>query len=127
MNPARNNDWLLTPSAEQLGNIQFYSATYRLFKLPDLESAREDYGQAVRYRGTVPHHESAFRLDKHHSIERGTIVQVCGNTYRMLNETRFRAHFEFFGNWNMHYGLFESCGAGLPFDQNQEGAVASCC
>ncbi len=113
--------------ADRLGNIRFHSATYRLFKLPDLEPACEDYGQTVRYRGTVPNHEHVFRLDKHHSIERGKIFPVCGNSYRMLNETRFRAHFEFFGDWNVHYGLFEGCGAGLPFDQNQEGAVASCC
>ena len=34
------------------GNIRFYSATYRLFKIAELETECEDYGQAVRYRGT---------------------------------------------------------------------------
>jgi arsenite methyltransferase len=37
--------------AAKLGATRFYSATYRLFKLPALEPACEDYGQAVVYRG----------------------------------------------------------------------------
>ena len=39
--------------AEKTGNIRFYSATYRLFKLHDLEPACEDHGQSVVYRGTI--------------------------------------------------------------------------
>ena len=35
--------------------LKFLSATYRLFKLPGLEPACEDYGQAVIYKGTIPH------------------------------------------------------------------------
>ena len=34
-----------------IGHIEFFSATYRLFKLPALEPACEDYGQAVIYKG----------------------------------------------------------------------------
>ena len=116
-----------TMLADRLGNIQFYSATYRLFKLPELEPACEDYGQAVRYRGSVPNHEQVFRLDKHHAIERGGIFPVCGNTYRMLSETRFRPHFEFFGDWSVHHGIFEGCGTAAPFNQTRDGAAAACC
>lgn len=36
--------------ASRIGNLNFYSATYRLFKLDELETACEDYGQAVIYR-----------------------------------------------------------------------------
>ncbi len=28
-------------------------------------------------------------FDKHHSIEAGKVFPVCGNTYRMLQQTRF--------------------------------------
>lgn len=34
-----------------VGNIKFFSATYRLFKLKGLEYDCEDYGQAVIYHG----------------------------------------------------------------------------
>jgi len=110
-----------------MGNIRCFSATYRLFKLPDLESGSEDYGQAVIYKGTISHHEQVFKLDKHHLIETGKVFPVCGNTYRMLHETRFKPHFEFIGNWKTHYGIFE--GPSIPFDETQEReeTTSGCC
>jgi len=74
----------------RIGHIGFFSATYRLFKLEGLESHCEDYGQAVVYKGGIPHYQHQFLLDKHHLIERGRMFPVCGNTYRMLSESRFR-------------------------------------
>jgi len=105
---------------EMLGERRFFSATYRLFKIDDLEPACEDYGQAVRYRGTIAHHRDAFVLDEHHVIETGKMFAVCGNTYRMLNQTRFAEHFEFFGNWDSHYGIFDGCGTTMPFNSDQQ-------
>lgn len=102
--------------AGKLGNARFFSATYRLFKLDGLEPACEDYGQAVIYKGSIadaPHH---LLLDKHHLIETGRIFPVCGNTWRMLKDTRFATHFEFIGNFDRHYGIFPGCGGALPFD-----------
>ncbi len=113
-----------------LGNIRFFSATYRLFKLPALETACEDYGQAVIYKGTIHHHEEILKLDKHHYIEAGKVFPVCGNTYRMLHETRFASHFEFIGNWEKHYGIFADCGTDLPFDDVQDirkDTTSGCC
>jgi len=114
--------------AARTGNIRFYSATYRLFKLAGLEPACEDYGQAVVYRGTVPQHAHAFTLDKHHHIEAGRQFPVCGNTWRMLHDTRFRVHFDFHGSFERHFGIFSGCGSSLPFDENA-GATSSggCC
>ncbi|MFT6152831.1 MAG: SAM-dependent methyltransferase [Bermanella sp.] len=110
----------------KIGHMNFYSATYRLFKLDMLETACEDYGQAVKYKGTIDHNPYFFSLDGHHKIEIGKIFPVCGNTYRMLNETRFKDHFEFYGDWNNHYGIFPDCGTPVPFASNDilEGA---CC
>jgi len=102
--------------AQRLGNIEFYSATYRLFKIDRLEPACEDYGQAVVYRGTVAHEPHSFSLDKHHVIDRGRTFPVCGNTWRMLHDTRFREHFDFVGDRDRHHGIFEGCGTSLPFD-----------
>lgn len=113
--------------APRIGKLNFYSATYRLFKLDGLESACEDYGQAVIYRGTIPEHPNRFVLDKHHDIETGRTFAVCGNTWRMLRDTRFQKHFDFIGDFSRHYGLFEGCGDNIPFDKDTDGNTTSAC
>lgn len=115
--------------AERTGNIRFYSATYRLFKLDNLEPACEDHGQSVVYRGSIPHHSHLFVLDKHHAIEMGRQFPVCGNTLHMLHDTRFREHFDFYGNFDRHFGIFPGCGLGIPFDEEAMSIKASsgCC
>ena len=114
---------------KKLGERRFFSATYRLFKLGGLEPACEDYGQAVRYMGTIDHHPDVFVLDQHHVIETDKMFAVCGNTYRMLNETRFKQHFEFFGDWKAHFGIFEGCGTNMPFasESNDSGNSSGAC
>jgi SAM-dependent methyltransferase len=109
--------------------IRFFSATYRLFKLAGLEHDCEDYGQAVVYRGTVPRQPGDWALDKHHRFATGKVVSVCGNTCRMLHESRFAAHFDFLGEGSRHLGIFEGCGNSLPFnaDANAGATGASCC
>ncbi|MEM6307796.1 MAG: methyltransferase domain-containing protein, partial [Pseudomonadota bacterium] len=106
--------------------LNFTSATYRLWKLDGLESDCEDYGQAVIYKGTIENCPHALPLDGHHVIETGKVFPVCGNTWKMLADTRLADHFDFIGNFDMHYGIFEGCGAGSPFEADTEGA-ASCC
>ena len=114
---------------DRIGHISFFSATYRLFKLDGLESHCEDYGQAVVYRGGIEHAENRFQLDKHHVLEKGKMFPVCGNSYRMLRETRFSPYFDFFGNTDTHYGIFGGCGTALPFDTAEVLASSdgSCC
>ncbi|MCG8504508.1 MAG: methyltransferase domain-containing protein [Sphingomonadales bacterium] len=115
--------------AAKLGEINFYSATCRLFRLADLEPDCEDYGQSVVYKGTIPHYEATFPLDNHHRIPAGEPFPVCGNSYRMLAETRFRAHFEFRGDWQTHLGLFPGCGASLALIREEAGEELAngCC
>lgn len=115
--------------AEMVAGIGFFSATWRLFKLQGLEPECEDYGQAVVYRGTVKGQERAFTLDKHHVIEAGKVFPVCGNSWKMLAETRFAPHFEFIGDFSRHFGIFAGCGTSLPFDAAGPSVVASsgCC
>ena len=114
---------------ERVGPIQFYSVTYRLFKLEGLESDCEDYGQAVAYKGGITGADFAFDLDDHHHFPKGKIMTVCGNTYRMLNDTRFKAYFDFYGTWDTHYGIFEGCGGAMPFDagSDSDNVAGSCC
>lgn len=112
----------------KLDPIQFMSATYRLFKLPQLESACEDYGQAVIYKGTMFEAPHVFVLDEHHLIETGKVFPVCGNTWHMLASTRLAEHFEFIGDFSRHYGLFPGCGGVTPFEQMAAATgEASCC
>jgi len=110
-----------------IGHIAFYSATYRLFKIPELEPACEDYGQAVIYRGSIDQHPNAFELDQHHHMETGKVFPVCGNTWLMLHESRFHDHFDFIGNWDTHYGIFEGCGVAVPFSSTTDPTDPPCC
>lgn len=113
---------------EKLGDINCFSVTYRLFKLEGLESDCEDYGQAVKYKGTVAEEKASFDLDDHHNFPAGKVMPVCGNTYKMLHDTRFKEDFEFYGDWSTHYGIFEGCGGSMPFTVGgEDGAAASCC
>jgi len=112
----------------KIGYMNFYSATYRLFKLDKLETACEDYGQAVRYRGTIENNPHYFQLDDHHKMETGKMFAVCGNTYRMLHDTRFKSHFDFYGDWNTHYGIFPDCGTPIPFSRSESNSeLGACC
>ncbi|MGX9353804.1 methyltransferase domain-containing protein [Roseobacteraceae bacterium S113] len=106
--------------------LKFLSATYRLFKLAGLESDCEDYGQAVIYKGSVENAPHSFVLDDHHEIPTGKVFPVCGNTWKMLAETRFARHFDFIGDFSTHYGIFEGCGGQSPFNAFEEDG-APCC
>ena len=112
---------------EMLGDIKFYSVTYRLWKIDGLEEDCEDYGQAVAYKGTVDYSGTSFELDDHHLFPKGKVMPVCGNTYKMLHDTRYKDHFDFYGNWETHYGIFEGCGGAMPFTEVKDDVEANCC
>jgi len=113
--------------AARVAPIRFYSATYRLFKLPDMEVGCEDYGQAVVYLGTVPMHAAEWTLDADHRFPAGRVVPVCGNTYRMLAESRFASHFALYAGGGRHLGLFEGGGSGRPFGGAPPAPASSNC
>ena len=113
--------------AARMGGARFFSATYRLFNLEGLEPACEDYGQAVVYKGTLAEAPDAFLLDRHHAIESGRVFPVCGNTFRMLSESRFAPHFDFIGDTSRHFGIFAGCGTALPFDETEASTAPACC
>ena len=89
--------------------IKFYSITYRLFKIQDLEADCEDYGQAVCYKGNLEESPHSIDLDQGHTFPKGKFKEVCGNTYLMLNQSRMRKYFEFAGSWDTHHGTFPNC------------------
>ena len=111
---------------ELVGDIKFYSVTYRLWKIDGLESDCEDYGQAVAYKGGIPENDFAFALDNHHYFAKGKIESVCGNTYNMLHKTRFKQYFDFYGTFDTHFGIFAGCGGNAPFDEEVNSAAQDC-
>jgi len=95
--------------AQKIGAIEFSSSTFRLFNIDAFDDNCEDYGQAIEYKGTGRAFSSHFKLDNSHVFETGKIYSVCGNTWRMLAETRFRKYFHFYGSFDTHFGLFKDC------------------
>lgn len=116
----------------KLASHEFYSVTYRLFKIESLESDCEDYGQAVIYKGTIADSPQSYSLDTGHTFNKGRVHSVCGNSYLMLKESRLSKHFEFIGNFETHYGIFPNCGTPNPFASLHQGAqtfntTGACC
>lgn len=111
---------------KKIGHINFYSATYRLFKLSELESGQEDYGQSVTYKGTVPNNGCSFELNKQSTMPKGKAVPVCGNTYHILKGSRFSEHFEFSGSFEQHQGIFKQDNNSLPFSEKEKQGGGCC-
>jgi SAM-dependent methyltransferase len=90
----------------KIGMVNFRSITVRAFKIP-LEDRCEDFGQIAVYKGSIKEYPHAFDLDDHHHFETGKPLRVCGNTYDMLNSSRYAKHFELMGDKSTHFGLFD--------------------
>lgn len=106
----------------------FYSITYRCFKLPQLETLCEDYGQVAFYKGTIADSPTFYALDDHHVFEAGRPMLVCGNTASMVSESWLATHFQVIGNRDVHFGLFDCSG---PASSAGGGVIAcaggACC
>ena len=87
------------------GMIDFYALTIRTFKC-DFEDTPEDYGHVARYRGTIADNPHGFCLDNRHFFRTGQPVPVCGNTAKMLTESRYSEHFTVMGDFSRHFGAF---------------------
>ena len=100
------------PKIQKLvGPVKFYSVTYRLWKIEDLEDACEDYGHTAVYKGGIDSAEHSFALDNGHIFERNKPERVCGNTALMLSATRFGPYFNVSGSFSEHFGAFANCGS----------------
>jgi SAM-dependent methyltransferase len=94
---------------DRVGNIRFFSVTYRLWKIEGLEYACEDYGHIAVYKGGISETPFRFTLDGAHVFELNRPERVCGNTALMLSHTRLKDHFEVTGNFDRHFGAFRDC------------------
>ena len=110
-----------------LGEIRFFSATMRLVKLKDLEPDCEDYGQTVCYRGGIEGSAEVYHMDEDHAFHKGKIEPVCGNSYLMLQKTRFAKYFDFSGSFDRHQGVFPGFGDSIPLKNTKESNDSGCC
>jgi radical SAM/Cys-rich protein len=108
-----------------VGNITFYSITYRLWKLAGMEDACEDYGHIAVYKGGIPETPFKFQLDSSHVFEKNKPEKVCGNTALMLSETRFKDYFQVTGSFEEHFGEFRDCGKTSESD-TKNGTSGTC-
>lgn len=88
------------------GMIDFYSITVRSFKC-EFEDICENFGHVAHYKGSIPEFPHGFALDEHHYFKTGMPTPICGNTSKMLTETRFSDHFQVIGDFSTHYGPFD--------------------
>lgn len=109
-----------------VGDIKFYSITYRLWKLNGLEKNREDYGHTAVYNGQIPQSQAKFTLDGSYVFNKDESVRVCGNTALMLSETRFKKYFKISGNFKNHLGAFENC-SNVEQDNTEDTCCSGCC
>lgn len=109
----------------QAGLSKFYSITVRAFKM-DLEDRCEDHGQSAVYLGNLPESPGYFDLDDHHRFEAHRPMLVCGNTARMLEESRFQKYFKVTGDRSKHFGLFD-CGPEAIASTVAAAAPGACC
>ena len=116
-----------------VGEAKFFSITYRCFKLKDLETLCEDYGQVAYYNGTIPDSEHSYKLDDHHIFETKRPMLVCGNTASMLEDSWLSKHFKVVGDRSVHFGLFDCSGPETCQPEQEPGlgagvmGGASCC
>ena len=99
---------------KKLAGYEFYSVTYRLFKVAELETTQEDYGQSIKYKGTIEDSPKTFLFDKDHTFS-GCAKKVSGNTFKILQNSRYAKHFEFKGDFSNHQGAFSKTESANPF------------
>jgi radical SAM/Cys-rich protein len=105
-----------------VGNINFYTITYRLWKIEGLEDACEDYGHIAVYKGNIKESFFRFVLDNSHIFEKDKPERICGNTALMLSKTRFKKYFEIIGDFKQHFGQFNCNKENKNYDN-----FKSCC
>lgn len=110
------------------GNIKFTSRTVRAMKLPDfIEDICEQYGQFAIYRGGIEGSENYFDLDDHHRFFKDLPLSVCGNSCAMVEETRFKKYFDFYGDRSKHFGAFDCGSSPAPSNSDDACCGGGCC
>jgi arsenite methyltransferase len=81
-----------------VAGAQFYSITYRLFKVTDLETCGENYGHSATYKGGITGQDACYRLDRFFAFQKGECCFIDGNTACMLAQSWLRPFFTLTGD-----------------------------
>lgn len=108
-------------------NINFHTITYRLWRLEGLEDTCEDYGHIAVYRGGMPFSPFKYELDGEHIFYKNKPERVCGNTAKMLQDTRLGKYFEIIGDFSEHFGAFENCSNQSCAHDEAKDSLGACC
>ncbi|XP_066478371.1 arsenite methyltransferase isoform X1 [Tiliqua scincoides] len=73
-----------------VGDCQFVSATFRLFKIPKDGSIQQC---EIIYKGGIAGHEKEFAFDVNYNFKQGEVVEVDGETASVLRHSRFAKKF----------------------------------
>ncbi|KAK4532354.1 hypothetical protein CCYA_CCYA11G3211 [Cyanidiococcus yangmingshanensis] len=84
-------------------DVQFYSCTFRCFKVQGLEDTREDYGQSATYLGDLG---ESFKLESFYAFEKGKPQRIDRNTAEILRRSRLGQWFRVTDE-QQHQGLFQ--------------------
>ena len=97
-----------------LGNANFESITYRLFKSPNKEDAQsahdnheEDYGQYVTYNGGIPGNPLSYQFDHKFVFELNRPRSVDGNTALALSAPSWLGKYFSVSPKKQHFGAFK--------------------
>ena len=113
---------------ELVKEINFYSSTYRLFNVDCLEDCSEDYGQSVIYKDSLNLQLDEFILDKDNKFKKDVNTRVCGNTFNLIKNSRFRKNFELIDDNSFHRGIFYLKDKGdFPFNLSKSNDKKGCC
>ncbi|KAL4639976.1 arsenite methyltransferase isoform X1 [Arapaima gigas] len=75
-----------------LGDYEFVSATYRLFKIP--RSLSQSSCQVI-YDGNITGHENFLKFDAYHTFKKNEMVTIDGELAGILKMSRFAEEFTF--------------------------------
>ncbi|XP_077997705.1 arsenite methyltransferase-like [Glandiceps talaboti] len=74
-----------------VGETQYASGTYRLFKLPEKMTT----GSSVVYKGTILDNSESLVIDANNSFKKDEVVAVTTEMATILRSSRYSQHFEF--------------------------------
>lgn len=108
----------------RVGEIGFFSAETRPFRLAGPAPGAEDYGQAATYLGGIEEADDAVALDRATRLPRGERTPVDAETFAILSESRLAPCFALDPGDGVHRGPFDAGDTPLP---RIEARAGGCC
>ena len=80
----------------------------------------------MSYKGTVAENPQKLGFDKGIEFTRDEKLPVSRNTWLSLQNSRYKSHFEFYGEAKVHAGMFTSTSGEFPFDLSKSDPSGCC-